>query len=159
MSDDSNVIDLGSSKKACSICGHEPGGHEPGCNRHPDRMRALAVQREEDYRTGKRQRPQSGTKRLRLGRQELDEVSESAAKMLYGDRSDAIKVLRKQLKSKDEKTARDAARLILAYTDGQPTQKVEQTSDNVTVVEYRTAAMMFEQFTPEAAPAADADVG
>lgn len=153
---DDNVIDL-STRKACSICGHEPGGHEETCQRHPNHMRAIAAKREAAYASGEKERPQK--KRLRLGRRELDDVTESAAEMLYGDRAVAVALLRKQMKSKDEKTAQNAAKLILAYTDGTPIAKIEQTTDNVTTVEYRSAALRHEDDAGGFVPGLEADVG
>lgn len=149
-----DVLELGI-KKACTQCGHAPGGHEPTCYRHANHMRAIAAKREEDYRTGKVARPQRGQKRLRLGRRELDEVTTSAAELLYGDRASAVELLRKQLKSKDERVAQRAAVSILAYTDGTPTQRVETKTDNTTEVVYRSAALAYEEFVP----GAEADAG
>ena len=143
---DGNVIEL-PARKTCRTCGVQIGTrHKPECVRSPENMRALIERREALYASGERQRPTS--KRLRLGRREVDEVTMSAAEMLYGDRAAAVAVLRKQMKSKDEKIAQNAASKILAYTDGTPTQKIEQVTDNVTEVVYRSAALAYEEFQP-----------
>ncbi len=54
-------------------------------------------------------------------------------------RDPALKVLGRQLRSKNENVAQRAARLILEYSDGKPTQVVE-VDQGPTVIVYETAA-------------------
>jgi uncharacterized Zn finger protein (UPF0148 family) len=131
--DDGTVIELGA--KRCPTCGVPKGEtHLDGCTRSPERMRRLVQIRQEKIARGESVARGGRRRKLRLTEAELEELKvQSAGEMLYGDRAEALAVLRKQLKSKDERVAQNAAKLeILAYTDGTPTQKIEQTTDNVT---------------------------
>jgi uncharacterized Zn finger protein (UPF0148 family) len=143
--DDGTVIELGA--KRCPTCGVPKGEtHLDGCTRSPERMRRLVQIRQEKIARGESVARGGRRRKLRLTQEELDELKvQSAGEMLYGDRAEALAVLRKQMKSKDERVAQKAALSVLAYTDGTPTQRIEQTSDNVTTVEYRSAALAYEE--------------
>lgn len=139
--DDDNVIELGAKRcKTCHVLKGET--HKDGCTRSPENMRRLVTIRQDKIARGESVARGGRRRKLRLTEAELEAFKvESAGQMLYGDRAHALEVLRKQLRSRDEKVAQNAAKLILAYTDGTPTQKIEQTTDQVTEVIYRTEAL------------------
>jgi hypothetical protein len=142
--EEGKVIDLGA--KRCPTCGVAKGEtHLDGCSRSPQNMRRLVQIRQDKIARGESVARGGRRRKLRMTEAELEAFKlESAGQMLYGDRATALEVLRRQLKSKDEKVAQNAAKLILAYTDGTPVAKIEQTTDQHTEVVYRSAALRYE---------------
>ena len=61
----------------------------------------------------------------------------------------AIEVLEAQLQSLDERVRQSAAKLLLEWRRGKPKQQVQQTTDQVTVIRYESAAWIpIEQPSP-----------
>lgn len=52
----------------------------------------------------------------------------------------ALSVLEEQLASLDERVRQSAAKLLLEWKRGKPKQQVQQTTDQVTVIRYESAA-------------------
>ena len=72
-----------------------------------------------------------------------------AATLAQPHRAKAIAVLVVQMDSKDESIAQRAAIKLLEITDGKPAQTIIEKQDGITVIEYRTSALIPE-FVPGA---------
>lgn len=108
-----------------------------------ERMREITRQRMEAAKLDPTKR--GGRPRTRRTRQE---ATDEALKRLEPQ---AIQVLEAQLESVDERIRANAAKLLLEWRRGKPSQTVKQTTDQVTRIVYESAAWIPEVIPDDAA--------
>lgn len=76
------------------------------------------------------------------GKPSEDLTAEQVEERLQALEPQALSVLESQLASLDERVRQSAAKLLLEWKRGKPKQQVQQTTDQVTVIRYESAAWM-----------------
>lgn len=112
------------------------GGKGVGRGASAERMREITRLRMEKAKTDPKAK--GGRPRVKLTKEEAER------KAIDAMTPQALKVLKAQLDSPDEAIAQRAARMVLEYKMGKPTQKIEQES-KVAVIRYESAAWTYGQ--------------
>lgn len=107
-------------------------GKPRGKGASADRMRELTQLRMEKAKTDPKAK--GGRPRIRYSKKEAEE--RALEKMV----PKALRVLDVHLESEDERVQQAAAIKVLEYVKGKPTQRIEQTGDNVHTIVYQSAA-------------------